>query len=162
MTGAMSFYALTFQKRARDITQENAPCQTEVCDYNESLIFGGITVISGIFGFVTGVEIAKRYKKYNSHDDTIVCVLGMLGSAIFLFLVAVFGNISPVATHVPGWTISRKSRKKKSINNCIAVCFLHIRSEERRSHLPSLFYSLIVMLFLCPVFYGWMSNLLVV
>ncbi|CAJ0936680.1 unnamed protein product [Ranitomeya imitator] len=98
--GAIGFHALTFLKRARDITQENAPCQTEVCDSQDGLIFGGVMVIAGICGVVSGVEIAKRYSKYNPRADPIVCASGMLCSAIFLFFAIFMGNISLVATYV--------------------------------------------------------------
>ncbi|XP_069595267.1 protein spinster homolog 1-like [Ranitomeya imitator] len=95
-SGAIGFHALTFLKRAWDIT----PCQTEDCDSQDSLIFGGITFIAGICGVVSGVEIAKIYKKCNPRADPLVCASGMLISAIFLFLAIFLGNISLVATYV--------------------------------------------------------------
>ncbi|CAJ0934056.1 unnamed protein product [Ranitomeya imitator] len=95
--GAIGFHALTFLKRARDVIQ---PCQTEVCDSQDSLIFGGAMVIAGICGVVSGVEIAKRYSKYNPRADPIVCASGMLCSAIFLYFAIFMGNISLVATYV--------------------------------------------------------------
>ncbi|CAJ0948636.1 unnamed protein product [Ranitomeya imitator] len=95
--GAIGFHALTFLKRARDVIQ---PCQTEVCDSQDSLIFGGVMVTAGICGVVSGVEIAKRYSKYNPRADPIVCASGMFCSAIFLFFAIFMGNISLVATYV--------------------------------------------------------------
>ncbi|XP_077143516.1 protein spinster homolog 1-like [Ranitomeya variabilis] len=95
--GAIGFHALTFLKRARDAIQ---PCQTEVCDYNDSLIFGGVMVTAGICGVVSGAEIAKIYRKYTPRADPEVCGAGMLCSAIFLFLAIFMGNISLVATYV--------------------------------------------------------------
>ncbi|XP_077143581.1 protein spinster homolog 1-like [Ranitomeya variabilis] len=97
VAGAIGFHALTFLKRARDAIQ---PCQTEVCDYNDSLIFGGVMVTAGICGVVSGAKIAKIYRKTNPRADPEVCGAGMLCSAIFLFLAIFMGNISLVATYV--------------------------------------------------------------
>ncbi|XP_075181514.1 protein spinster homolog 1-like [Anomaloglossus baeobatrachus] len=100
--GAISFWAPEFLLRARNILQENAPCQTDVCNYNDSynMIFGILTVVAGIIGVVAGVEIAKRYKKYNPRADPIVCGFSLLGSAILLFLAIYLANITLVATYV--------------------------------------------------------------
>ncbi|XP_075181497.1 protein spinster homolog 1-like [Anomaloglossus baeobatrachus] len=98
--GAISFWAPEFLLRAQNILQENAPCQTDVCNYNDSMIFGILTVVAGIIGVVAGVEIAKRYKKYNPRADPIVCGFSLLGSAIFLFLAIYLANITLVATYV--------------------------------------------------------------
>ncbi|XP_075181496.1 protein spinster homolog 1-like [Anomaloglossus baeobatrachus] len=98
--GAISFWAPEFLLRAQNILQENAPCQTDVCNYNDSMIFGILTVVAGIIGVVAGVEIAKRYKKYNPWADPIVCGFSLLGSAILLFLAIYLANITLVATYV--------------------------------------------------------------
>ncbi|XP_075181502.1 protein spinster homolog 1-like [Anomaloglossus baeobatrachus] len=98
--GAIDIWAPKFLLQARNILQENAPCQTDHCNYNDSMIFGIVTVVAGIIGVVAGVEIAKRYKKYNPRADPLVCGFGMLGSAIFLFLAIYLANISLVATYV--------------------------------------------------------------
>ncbi|XP_069596546.1 protein spinster homolog 1-like [Ranitomeya imitator] len=57
-------------------------------------------VTAGICGVVSGVEIAKRYSKYNPRADPIVCASGMFCSAIFLYFAIFMGNISLVATYV--------------------------------------------------------------
>ncbi|XP_075205610.1 protein spinster homolog 1-like [Anomaloglossus baeobatrachus] len=98
--GAIGFWAPEFLLRARKILEETAPCQTAVCNYHDSMIFGILTVVAGIIGVVAGVEIAKRFKKYNPRADPLVCGFGMLGSAIFLFVAIYLANISLVATYV--------------------------------------------------------------
>lgn len=65
-----------------------------------SLIFGLITVVTGILGVGAGVEISKRYRKVNPRADPIVCACGMLSSAPFLYLALVFADTSLVATYV--------------------------------------------------------------
>ncbi|XP_075181522.1 protein spinster homolog 1-like [Anomaloglossus baeobatrachus] len=98
--GAIGFWAPEFLLRARNILQENAPCQTDVSNYNDSMIFGIVTVVAGMIGVVAGVKIAKRFKKYNPRADPLVCGFGMLGSTIFLFVAFYLANISLVATYV--------------------------------------------------------------
>ncbi|KAM4018756.1 protein spinster homolog 1-like [Anomaloglossus baeobatrachus] len=98
--GAIDICVPELLLRARKILQETAPCQTDVCNYHDSMIFGIVTVVAGIIGIVAGVEIAKRYKKYNPRADPLVCGFSLLGSAIFLFLAFYLANISLVATYV--------------------------------------------------------------
>ncbi|XP_040288192.1 protein spinster homolog 1-like [Bufo bufo] len=100
VVSAIGLWVPSFLERARNVLHEKEPCQTAVCTYDDSLIFGAITVLSGILGVVAGVEISKRYKKVNPRADPIVCACGMLISAPFLFLALVFGNISLVATYI--------------------------------------------------------------
>ncbi|KAG9464010.1 hypothetical protein GDO78_020651 [Eleutherodactylus coqui] len=65
-----------------------------------TMIFGVITVLTGILGVGAGVEISKRYRKVNPRADPIVCACGMLSSAPFLYLSLVFADTSLVATYV--------------------------------------------------------------
>ncbi|XP_073522647.1 protein spinster homolog 1-like [Phyllobates terribilis] len=100
VAAAFGFWAVTFLKRARALMLQKAPYQTQLSNYDDSLIFGGLTVISGILGVGTGAEIAKRCRKYNPRADPIVCAVGLLGSAIFLLLAIILADISLVATYV--------------------------------------------------------------
>ncbi|KAM3930961.1 protein spinster homolog 1-like [Leptodactylus fuscus] len=100
VAGAIGLWAPSFLTRARSLLLEKEPCQTGTCTYNDSLIFGVLTVISGILGVLAGVEISKKYRKTNPRADPLVCACGLLCSAPFLFLALVLADISLVATYV--------------------------------------------------------------
>lgn len=71
-----------------------------VCNYLCSLIFGIITCVTGVLGVTAGVEISRRWHRTNPRADPLVCAIGLLGSAPFLFLAVVFAQQSIVATYV--------------------------------------------------------------
>ncbi|XP_073398497.1 protein spinster homolog 1-like [Dendrobates tinctorius] len=98
--GAISSYGPIFLHRAQGIIEESAQNQTEVSRDYDSLIFGLISCISGSLGVVTGVKIAKIYRKNNPRADPIVCASGLFGCAVFLVLALFMGDISIVATYV--------------------------------------------------------------
>ncbi|XP_073525314.1 protein spinster homolog 1-like [Phyllobates terribilis] len=100
VASAIEFWAPSFLIQTRIVIQQKVPCQTEVCNYHDSLISGILTVFSSAFGIVAGVEIANRYKKYNPCADPIVCGVGLLISAIFLFLALFIADFNLVATYV--------------------------------------------------------------
>ncbi|XP_075125674.1 protein spinster homolog 1-like [Leptodactylus fuscus] len=100
VAGAIGLWAPSFLTRARSLLLEKEPCQTGTCTYNDSLIFGVLTVISGILGVLAGVEISKKYRKTNPRADPLVCACGLLCSAPFLFLALVLADISLVATYI--------------------------------------------------------------
>ncbi|KAM4025825.1 LOW QUALITY PROTEIN: protein spinster homolog 1-like [Anomaloglossus baeobatrachus] len=97
VTGALALWAPTLLLRARIVLYKTDPHQN---NYDDSLIFGLVTVFTGILGVGAGVEISKRYRKVNPRADPIVCACGMLCSAPFLYLALVFADSSLVATYV--------------------------------------------------------------
>lgn len=97
VTGALALWAPSYLMRARTVLYKTEPFQN---NYDDSLIFGLITVVTGILGVGAGVEISKRYRKVNPRADPIVCACGMLSSAPFLYLALVFADTSLVATYV--------------------------------------------------------------
>lgn len=97
VTGALALWAPSYLMRARTVLYKTEPFQNS---YDDSLIFGLITVVTGILGVGAGVEISKRYRKVNPRADPIVCACGMLSSAPFLYLALVFADTSLVATYV--------------------------------------------------------------
>ncbi|XP_075697077.1 protein spinster homolog 1-like [Rhinoderma darwinii] len=99
-SGALDLWASTYLKRARIVQYKTEPCQTAICNYDDSVIFGVITVITGILGVAAGVQISRRYKKINPFADPLVCGFGMLGSAPFLFLALVSAKYSLVSSYV--------------------------------------------------------------
>ncbi|XP_073403373.1 protein spinster homolog 1 [Dendrobates tinctorius] len=96
VTGALALWAPSFLTRARTVLYKTDPHQD---NDEDSLIFGLVTVVTGILGVGAGVEISKRYRKVNPRADPIVCACGMLCSAPFLYLSLVFADTSLVATY---------------------------------------------------------------
>lgn len=56
--------------------------------------------MTGVLGVTAGVEISRRWHRINPRADPLVCAIGLLGSAPFLFLAVVFAQQSIVATYV--------------------------------------------------------------
>ncbi|KAM3917715.1 protein spinster homolog 1 [Leptodactylus fuscus] len=100
VTGALALWAPTYLMRARIVLYKTEPCDNAICNYDDSLIFGVITVLTGLLGVGAGVEISKRYRKVNPRADPIVCACGMLSSAPFLYLSLAFADTSLVATYI--------------------------------------------------------------
>ncbi|XP_056423987.1 protein spinster homolog 1-like [Hyla sarda] len=100
IVGAIGVWGPSYLTHARTLLQEKDPCRAEPCDYHDILIFGVVTVVSGILGVVAGTEISKRYRKSNPRADPLVCGCAMMLSAPFLLLALTFGNISLVATNI--------------------------------------------------------------
>uniref|UniRef100_A0A8C7IWB6 Protein spinster homolog 1 n=2 Tax=Oncorhynchus TaxID=8016 RepID=A0A8C7IWB6_ONCKI len=65
-----------------------------------NLYFGIITVVSGILGVASGAEVSRRLRLRTPRADPLVCALGLLLSAPFLYLAIVFAQASPIATYV--------------------------------------------------------------
>lgn len=99
VTGALALWAPSYLGRARLVLCKDLD-QCLKPNYNDSFIFGGITVVTGLLGVASGVEISKRYRKINPRGDPIVCACGLLSSAPFLYLSLVFADSSLVATYV--------------------------------------------------------------
>ncbi len=55
-------------------------------------MFGGITVLAGIFGTIAGSELSKLISRKTEQADCIVCAIGLLGCSPFLFLALTLGN----------------------------------------------------------------------
>ncbi|XP_018428994.1 PREDICTED: protein spinster homolog 1-like, partial [Nanorana parkeri] len=99
VTGALALWAPSYLARARlvlctDLEKCGKP------NYDDSFIFGGITVVSGLLGVAAGVEISRRYRKVNPRSDPLVCACGLLSSAPFLYLSLVFADSNLVATYI--------------------------------------------------------------
>lgn len=99
VTGALALWGPTYLMRSRRVIYKTEPCQGGICNYDDSMIFGGITCVTGVLGVLTGVEISKRYRKTNPRADPLVCAVGMISSAPFLYLSLAFADTSLVATY---------------------------------------------------------------
>ena len=65
-----------------------------------SLIFGVLTCVSGFIGVGMGAEIARRLKLRNPRADPLVCAVGLLSSAPFLFLALTTAVYNTTLTYV--------------------------------------------------------------
>lgn len=63
------------------------------------LLFGGITVLAGIFGTLSGSELSKALGRYTRKSDAIVCAIGVTVGTPFLYiaLTVVQYRIMPLA-----------------------------------------------------------------
>ncbi|KAM6966374.1 protein spinster homolog 1 [Tautogolabrus adspersus] len=100
VTGSLALWAPTFLFRAAVITGERAPCVEGNCASSDSLIFGVITVVTGVLGVASGVQVSRQLKKKTPRADPLVCAAGLLLSAPFLYLAIVFAQDSTIATYV--------------------------------------------------------------
>ncbi|XP_037545087.1 protein spinster homolog 1 [Nematolebias whitei] len=101
VTGSLALWAPTFLFRAAVFAGTKAPCVDEAhCSSSDSLIFGVITVVTGLLGVTSGVQLSRLLRKKNPRADPLVCAMGLLVSAPFLFLAVAFAETSTIATYV--------------------------------------------------------------
>ncbi|XP_028268128.1 protein spinster homolog 1 [Parambassis ranga] len=100
VTGSLALWAPTFLFRAAVFNGEKAPCLEGQCNSSDSLIFGIITVVTGVLGVASGVQVSRLLRKRTPRADPLVCAAGLLLSAPFLYLAIVFAQASTIATYV--------------------------------------------------------------
>nr|XP_023959408.1 protein spinster homolog 3 [Chrysemys picta bellii] len=100
VTGALGLWVPLFLDRAQVVHDLVPPCLQEPCKSPNSLIFGGITIVTGIVGVITGAGVARRYKKINAKADPLICAVGMLSSAPCLYLSIMLAERSILATYI--------------------------------------------------------------
>uniref|UniRef100_A0A8C6M9A0 Protein spinster homolog 1 n=1 Tax=Nothobranchius furzeri TaxID=105023 RepID=A0A8C6M9A0_NOTFU len=101
VTGSLALWAPTFLYRAAVFTGQKPPCVDEAqCSSSDSLIFGIITVITGLLGVASGVQVSRQLRKKTARADPLVCAAGLLLSAPFLYLAIVCAQTSTVATYI--------------------------------------------------------------
>lgn len=91
--GALGQFAPLFILRASCIVGQ---------PYGEStadLLFGGVTVVAGIFGTLSGSELSRFLSRYTRKSDAIVCTLGVaMGTpCLYLALTTIQYRIMPIA-----------------------------------------------------------------
>ncbi|XP_063107072.1 uncharacterized protein LOC100729353 isoform X2 [Cavia porcellus] len=100
VTGALGFWAPKFLFEARVVHGLQLPCFQEPCDSWDSLIFGAVTVVTGIIGVILGAEAARRYKKVNPRAEPLICASSLLATAPCLYLALVLAPTTLVASYV--------------------------------------------------------------
>uniref|UniRef100_A0A8C3SU94 Sphingolipid transporter 3 (putative) n=1 Tax=Chelydra serpentina TaxID=8475 RepID=A0A8C3SU94_CHESE len=100
VTGALGLWVPVFLSRAQLFHDLVPPCLQEPCNSSTSLIFGGITIVTGIVGVITGAGVARRYKKINAKADPLICAVGMFSSAPCLYLSIMLATQSILATYI--------------------------------------------------------------
>lgn len=68
--------------------------------FSVSLIFGVITCAAGVTGVVIGIYSAGILRKITPKADPLICGVGLIAGAPFLYLAIVCSNHSTVATWV--------------------------------------------------------------
>ncbi|XP_013377605.1 PREDICTED: protein spinster homolog 3 isoform X2 [Chinchilla lanigera] len=101
VTGALGFWAPKFLFEARVVHGLQLPCFQEPCSSWDSLIFGALTVVTGIVGVILGAEAARRYKKVNPRAEPLICASSLLATAPCLYLALVLAPTTLVASYTP-------------------------------------------------------------
>ncbi|XP_047687935.1 protein spinster homolog 3 isoform X7 [Prionailurus viverrinus] len=120
VTGALGFWAPKFLFEARVVHGLQRPCLQEPCSSQDrkhplgtclefglrnpspgsSLIFGALTVVTGIIGVVLGAEASRRYKKVNPRAEPLLCAGSLLVAAPCLYLALILAPTTFLASYV--------------------------------------------------------------
>uniref|UniRef100_A0A9J7YS21 Protein spinster homolog 1 n=2 Tax=Cyprinus carpio TaxID=7962 RepID=A0A9J7YS21_CYPCA len=73
---------------------------TDIKALCRNVLFGIITVVTGILGVTSGVQVSKKLRTRTPRADPLVCAAGLLLAAPFLYLSIMFAQASTVATYV--------------------------------------------------------------
>ncbi|XP_027546914.1 protein spinster homolog 3-like isoform X3 [Neopelma chrysocephalum] len=98
VTGALGMWVPLFLYRAQLVQGIVPPCLQESCNSSNSLIFGGITVGTGIVGVIAGAEAARRLRKMYNKADPLICATSMFISALCLYTALMVAQTSILST----------------------------------------------------------------
>uniref|UniRef100_A0A4W2FIM6 SPNS lysolipid transporter 2, sphingosine-1-phosphate n=1 Tax=Bos indicus x Bos taurus TaxID=30522 RepID=A0A4W2FIM6_BOBOX len=99
VTGALGFWAPKFLYEARVVHGLLLPCFREPCNSQDSLIFGALTVVTGIIGVILGAETSRRYKKVNPQAEPLICAASLLAAAPCLYLALILAPTTLLASY---------------------------------------------------------------
>ncbi|XP_027424017.2 protein spinster homolog 3 isoform X3 [Zalophus californianus] len=102
VTGALGFWAPKFLFEARVVHGLQLPCLQDLCNEQDSLIFGILTVVTGIIGVVLGAEASRRYKKVNPRAESLICAYSLLIAAPCLYLALILAPVTLLASYQVG------------------------------------------------------------
>ncbi|XP_024592016.1 protein spinster homolog 2 isoform X3 [Neophocaena asiaeorientalis asiaeorientalis] len=100
VTGALGFWAPKFLFEARVVHGLQLPCFREPCNSQDSLIFGVLTVVTGLVGVILGAEASRRYKKVNPRAEPLICAASLLTAAPCLYLALILAPTTLLASYV--------------------------------------------------------------
>ncbi|NXO01362.1 SPNS3 protein, partial [Rhinopomastus cyanomelas] len=100
VTGALGTWVPLFLYRAQVVQNIVPPCLQESCSSSSSLIFGGITIGTGILGVITGAEVARRLRKINNKADPLICATSMFISAVCLYIALMVAETNILSTFI--------------------------------------------------------------
>ncbi|XP_035756541.1 protein spinster homolog 3 isoform X3 [Egretta garzetta] len=98
VTGALGVWVPLFLYRAQVVQGIVSPCLQEPCNSSNSLIFGGITIGTGILGVIAGAEAARRLRKINNKADPLICATSMFISALCLYTALMVAQANILST----------------------------------------------------------------
>ncbi|XP_023412084.2 protein spinster homolog 3 isoform X2 [Loxodonta africana] len=108
VTGALGFWIPKFLFEARVVHGQQLPCLREPCNSQDSLIFGSLTIMTGIIGVVLGAEASRRYKKVNPRAEPLICASSLLATALCLYLALVLAPTTLLGFYLwnpcPNWS----------------------------------------------------------
>ncbi|NXP22952.1 SPNS3 protein, partial [Scytalopus superciliaris] len=100
VTGALATWVPLFLYRAQLVQGIVPPCRQESCNSSNSLIFGGITIGTGILGVIAGAEAARRLRKVYDTADPLICATSMFISALCLYTALLVAQTSILSTFI--------------------------------------------------------------
>ncbi|CAL1573905.1 unnamed protein product [Knipowitschia caucasica] len=100
-TGAFGMWIPLYLTRAQEVQKTAVPCgKNQICNSTDSMIFGGITCVTGLLGVVIGAATTRLCRQKTERADPLVCAVSMLGSAIFICLIFVVAKKSIIGAYV--------------------------------------------------------------
>ncbi|XP_040605025.1 protein spinster homolog 3 isoform X3 [Mesocricetus auratus] len=66
----------------------------------KNLIFGALTVATGIIGVILGAEASRRYKKVNPRAEPLICASSLFATAPCLYLALILASRTLLASYV--------------------------------------------------------------
>uniref|UniRef100_A0A8C4Z528 Major facilitator superfamily (MFS) profile domain-containing protein n=1 Tax=Gadus morhua TaxID=8049 RepID=A0A8C4Z528_GADMO len=99
-TGAFGMWIPLYLYRAQVVQKTAEVCSKDICSSKDSLIFGAITVVTGLLGVAIGLAATRLCRQRTERADPLVCAVSMLGSAIFICLIFVVAKKSIVGAYV--------------------------------------------------------------
>ncbi|POI29480.1 hypothetical protein CIB84_006770 [Bambusicola thoracicus] len=109
VTGALGLWVPMFLYRAQVALGIVQQCLEKSCNSSNSLIFGGITIGTGILGVIAGAEAARRLRKTNNRADPLICATSMFASSLCLYIAIMVAQKNVLSTFVSAsLSITRK------------------------------------------------------
>ncbi|CAL8399889.1 unnamed protein product [Boreogadus saida] len=109
-TGAFGMWIPLYLYRAQVVQKTAEVCSKDICSSKDSLIFGAITVVTGLLGVAIGLAATRLCRQRTDRADPLVCAVSMLGSAIFICLIFVVAKKSIVGAYKGGPLKSQQAK----------------------------------------------------